>query len=360
MLVKGTRLLGELLPKLARSALNHLHLVAVVTSPLQVTSVTNPSIPGAAFFSPLVLKHPWRAAEFLLHEALHLKFIDLEHTHSMLRRGYAAEGSPRIRAVWNRSQPDGSNEWPANRVLTVLHVYTSLALFFRAVELRVQEIGERYGSLYDLNPGVAACRALDRAYYLALNVKDVRQELGLAGERFADWLLGLLEALDPRTRSAHLNAHLLLDLYERETEQITRVIAGASLLELRSKAKYSNFAGASLQQVIGDLVQSEVASTDRLLSDIGGGISPFAGTDDECQVLSTAMGNATPAEIAAKFCSVRSLISLSLRKAVAKAHEPVLQAEYLIRIEQHVGAMVEHSATHIKALNERGRHRDPD
>lgn len=138
MFVAGARLLSELCPRLAESALRHVHLIAVIESKssANITSMTNPRIPGVFFLSPAVLTTPWQVAEYLLHEALHVKFLDLENTHSLLVEDYYEPDSPRIRPHWNKVRSGGASEWPVNRVLTVFQVYVHLAVFFTIASAR--------------------------------------------------------------------------------------------------------------------------------------------------------------------------------------------------------------------------------
>ena len=126
----GARLLQELLPKLSRSALHHVHLVAMVDQTAMFRSLTNPHIPGVVFFSPSVLRSPWKAAEYLLHEGMHQKFVDLKHTHSMIHYDCEESDLEVIRCPWNRAQPGDPNKWSVDRALTVFHVYVCLGLFF--------------------------------------------------------------------------------------------------------------------------------------------------------------------------------------------------------------------------------------
>src|ERR1041385_6731304 len=182
MLSSATRLLTQLLPKLTRSVLNHVHLLVVLQAAdrkrwedarcfLPFYSFSTSMIPGTVFLSKGILKNPWQAAESLLHEALHQKNNDLEQTHSMLRPDYTSEYSPRIPAPWNRSHSDESNYWPVCRAVAAFHVYVHLALFFKAVEHRAGELEKRYGPLGQLDPVFAGRRALDRAHYLGNKIK---------------------------------------------------------------------------------------------------------------------------------------------------------------------------------------------
>ena len=202
----GARLLDALLPRLARSALAHTHLIVVADYPGahmslsgSFNSMTTPNVFGVVILSPRVLKTAWSAAEHLLHESLHLKFMDIEQTHSMLRPGYRSTSSPIIQPAWHRVDPDGSSGWPVHRCLTVMHVYTALALFFfRAVEQRAVDLESTFGPLGALDPALEARRSFDRARFLGRELIRQEAELGAAGKRFIAWLMQTLDAESSR------------------------------------------------------------------------------------------------------------------------------------------------------------------
>ncbi|WP_437733587.1 aKG-HExxH-type peptide beta-hydroxylase [Sorangium sp. So ce1335] len=235
-LAQGARLLDALLPELARSALAHTQLVVVAGpdghAPAQARgfrSATVAGLFGTIVLGPVTLKTPWSAAEHLLHESMHLKFIDLELTHSLLRKGYRIDGSPVVSPPWHRRDPSGLRDWTVNRMLTVLHVYVALALFFRAVERRAPALEAEFGPLGDLDPALQARRSFDRAHFLAHALRRHEGELGAAGRKFCAWLDGLLAALDPSPPPAGSEVHLLLDLYAREAAALRdRLARGAA------------------------------------------------------------------------------------------------------------------------------------
>lgn len=219
-------LLEDLLPTLTRSALAHTQLVIIVEPPTEsFTSVTFPDLPGALVLAPPALRTTWSAAEYLLHEAMHVKFIDLEHTHSLVRPGYRTSTSPRIHPAWHREKPDGSRSWPVKRCLTVMHVYVTLALFFSLVERHGRELEGAVGPLNDLDPALEARRSFDRARFLGRELRRHRAELGEAGTRFVAWLTETLDRFDPAPRPEDSDVHLLLDLYERETAELETALA---------------------------------------------------------------------------------------------------------------------------------------
>ena len=221
MLISGMSLLQDLCPALASSMMTHARLIAIVSpaGPGRITSLSNPRLPGVIMYSPHILSTPWKAAEYLLHEAAHTKFIDIEHTHSLLAPDYDDAQAPRIRPHWNRVTPGSRQDWPVNRVLTVLHVYTSLAVFFLTAAERAGELEQEYGEIgYD--PAAYARRALDRAQYLADALEQHRAWLGIAGELFLRWLGALLQFLDAQPPPPGSYLHLLLDLYDRQVDDL--------------------------------------------------------------------------------------------------------------------------------------------
>ncbi|YCK37308.1 hypothetical protein ACNF49_25615 [Actinomadura sp. ATCC 39365] len=236
-LLRGAELLHELCPKLARSALSHVHLVVVAgkesppesASPESASpgfaSLTHPRIPGVIFLSAAVLGDAWQAAEYLLHEAMHVKFTDLEHTHSLLEEGYDAAVSPLVRPHWNRARREAGEGWPVDRALTVSHVYTTLALFHSTVAARHEELADRYGPIAGADPARQARRSFDRAQYLLHCLGRHTEQLGAGGRLFLRWLGGINEAFDPSPAPRGAYAHLVLDLYEREADTIRRALS---------------------------------------------------------------------------------------------------------------------------------------
>jgi len=228
----GANLLDEMLPLLGRSALRHVHILAIAGAAHGAlppfTSVTHPNILGTMFLSRSVLKNEWLVAESLLHEALHVKFLDLRHTHSLLCHGYTDEVSKTIRPHWNRPKPGRENVWSVDRSLTVLHVYVCLALFFRKLQQCHEDFLIRFGQRYTSNnPHLSARRSFDRARYLAEELGGC-QELGAAGKAFLMWLSKVLDELDPNPAAPGSWTHLLLDRYSRECHEIDYVVASAN------------------------------------------------------------------------------------------------------------------------------------
>jgi len=225
-LMNAARLLDALLPALSRSALSHTQMIVMVEPPPSrlpppskgFTSVTFPELFGTIVLAPTVMETTWLAAEYLLHESMHLKFTDLEHTHSLLRTGYRTSTSPIVRPPWHRPEP--SRNWPVNRCLTVMHVYVTLALFFSTIERRAAELENDFGPLGDLDPALEARRSFDRSHFLGRALRQHEAELGLAGVQFVRWLTETINAFDPCPPPADAEVHLLLDMYGREADEL--------------------------------------------------------------------------------------------------------------------------------------------
>jgi hypothetical protein len=225
MLDRGVRMLEDLLPDLTRSALAHVPLVAIVGAPpgarpVPFDSFTAGSLPGTIVLSRKALTTPWKTAELVLHECLHQKWYDLQHTHSMLRRGYHHHQSPRVRSVWNRAIPEENAAWPCCRSVGALHVYVHLAVLFALMERRQEELTARYGPIKGPQPAALFRRACDRAAYLAEQIPLHASEFGEAGRVFLDWLQDCLKAMDRDPPARGATGHLIVDLYAREVEEI--------------------------------------------------------------------------------------------------------------------------------------------
>jgi hypothetical protein len=184
-------LLQELLPVAAHSAVSHLHFIAVDDFDNVVGSATISPIFGTIFLSRSALRSPWTIAEAILHECMHLKFVELEHTHSLMARGYSEEASPRIHPPWHAE----SVTWPMNRALTAAHVYVALTLYSVASEAAAPELQARYGPCRRSPLLVDPSAAGDRARSLIDLVSRHPESLGQAGRMFLDWMGDILQKL---------------------------------------------------------------------------------------------------------------------------------------------------------------------
>jgi hypothetical protein len=184
-------LLQELLPVAAHSAVSHLHFIIVDEFYDEVGSATIAPILGTIFLARSTLRSPWTIAEAILHECMHLKFVELEHTHSLLARGYTEKASPRIHPPWH---PE-TVTWPMNRALTAAHVYVALALYSVASEVAAPELQARYGPCKRSPLLVDASAAGERARSLIDLASRHPESLGKAGQAFLEWMGDILQNL---------------------------------------------------------------------------------------------------------------------------------------------------------------------
>jgi HEXXH motif-containing protein len=184
-------LLQELLPMAAHSAVSHLHFIATDDFDDEVGSATISRVLGTIFLSRSAVRSPWTIAEAILHECMHLKFVELEHTHSLMARDYSEKTSPRIHPPWH---PE-TVTWPMNRALTAAHVYVALALYSVASEAAAPEAQTRYGPC-KRSPILVDTRAAgERAHSLIDLVSQHPESLGQAGRMFLDWMRDILQKL---------------------------------------------------------------------------------------------------------------------------------------------------------------------
>lgn len=305
-LSKGSALLRAVCPRLHHSALSHVSLIASVdtTSSPGFTSLTTPAIPGLVVLAPSVLKDPLVAAEHLLHEAMHSKFVDLEHTHALMHHNYVDIESPRIRPHWNRVQPGHLPGWSLNRSLTVCHVYTSLALFYTRVESSSEVDGFGPFASSAITPQIR--RSLDRAEYLQQQLALNRTHLGAAGFIFVDWLGSILSMLDPSPPPPNSSVHLSLELYDREASKVQRL--------LRHANSDGSTVPAGWAKAMRESARREVQAAVRLLFTLHGKWPGSVDLQDiDRQLLLLDEMDASFSESAALFLTAREATSKALR-----------------------------------------------
>lgn len=337
---RGTELLGELLPELSSSALNHTHLVAIVAQRGAFISVTNPFIPGVIFLSESAASSPWEAADNLLHESLHAKFLDIEHTHAIMAPGYKPTDCL-VRPPWRRPMSTATYLWPLTRLFTVIHVYLALAVFFSTVSEKSAALAEQYGPASVSNPARTVRQSLDRAEYLLQQVSLNSQHLGPAGLAFSQWLTKIAEKLDPTPRPAGAYLHLLADLYQQEANFLAPSIARLTPAEVRSTMNTGvlGFSGnSSLGEIILEMLQREISSVKQLAERSGSNL-PWT------TVLSENLKGGQPLLpefLAASLWSVRALICQSLLQMqpsrFTSLNEPMLLEDMLLNSSRHVEA----------------------
>lgn len=192
-LLAGAQLADRIAPRLAKSAMSHNFMVVVgefENEEQTFNSLTMPGLPGVIFLSPAVLTSSATAAEAFFHEALHLKFLDIDYVHPLFAAGFRQERSPRITPVWHSNKP-GYGNWPVDRVLTSMHVYLALAVYLGIAS------DDDHGDLPV--PKEYAARASQcgtRAAWLFDAAQNYPDALSSAGKNFVASVGTLLTALD--------------------------------------------------------------------------------------------------------------------------------------------------------------------
>lgn len=338
-LLKGALLLGELLPELSRSALGHSHCIAIVAHRGPFISVTNPCIPGVIFLSESAATSPWEAADNLLHESLHAKFLDIEHTHAIMSPGYKPTDCL-VRPPWRRPLSSASYLWPLTRLFTVTHVYVALAVFFSVMEEKSSALTPKYSSLAQANPLRQVRQSLDRAGYLVQQLLLNQRHLGPAGVVFAKWLMDLLNRLDYAPRPAGSYLHLIADLYQQEANLLAPPIARMTADQLHSKVdtRVPGFENKTLVEILQQMLQSEIASMQRVAEQSGHNV-PWTTTLKHAL---TEGQNHIPQTLAANLWSVRALLSQSLLQIkpdrFTSLNEPMMLEDMLLSSSRHIEA----------------------
>ncbi len=192
VLAEAARLAMRVAPELARSALSHTFMVVVGDfegDRHQFNSFTLPGLPGVLILSPDALSGGTAAAaEALFHEAVHLKFLDIDYIHPLFAPGFRQATSPRITPAWHEDDPEYAG-WPVDRVLTSMHVYLCLTVYAgRAVS--VEEVRD----LRDWAARAEQCRT--RATWLFDTAQGHRDHLSASGEQFLASIGAMLGELD--------------------------------------------------------------------------------------------------------------------------------------------------------------------
>ena len=194
----GARLLEELLPSLAPSALHHAHVIACAPTAGVFTSSdssSRPDLGGMFFLRQTLLSNPWRVAEHLLHESIHLKLYDFV-VGDILTPSEGRFVERPVIVPWRPSRLCGDNRWHAGRVLAAFHVYVHLALLSTVAERRAPELEASYGPASGM---VESDRARARARYLGHQLRahaSCWDRLGPAGQELVG--LAAVAARHPR------------------------------------------------------------------------------------------------------------------------------------------------------------------
>ncbi len=159
----------------------------------------------------------------------------------------------KVRSIWNSPRLTDANLWDVHRVFAALHVYAHLALFSAVAERRAPEFEGAYGPIRAMT---SSKKAAERAHYLGDQLKQgCWEDLGIGGQNLADWLISVLQVLDPSPPPSDAYLHLCLDLYEREAREVAAALRGTvrhfagtclRLLKGRSKVLAARLAVSTL------------------------------------------------------------------------------------------------------------------
>ncbi|WP_354642266.1 aKG-HExxH-type peptide beta-hydroxylase [Kitasatospora camelliae] len=205
-LTRGAELLAELLPHAGAGVFPHISLIGLAqgeTDDGQLYSLSGGDpLPSALLVAPEHLAKPWKTAEILFHEGLHLKQFEV------LRTGSLVADPDRMTDIPWRVVP-----WDLRRVIAAFHVYAHMVLFFAAAEEAPAELRARFGEPpSDEDVGVPTPGSLaaaeggyttskERAAFLGRQALLAHGDaLTPAGRRFVQWMLDAIEPLAPGTR----------------------------------------------------------------------------------------------------------------------------------------------------------------
>jgi hypothetical protein len=330
-LSRGAQLLGELLPMLSRSALSHAYLVAVVPEAghwIGKASSSQYRISGTIFLNRELLQNPWWVADHLFHESLHQKLYDFRHGHSVLKEDSLPEldspreDVPKVCSIWNLPGLNNLNCWDTHRAVAAFHVYVHLALLATLAEQRSTELEKVYGPLHgSLSTMTNSRKAFERAQYLGENIKKVSwQELGPAGQLLIDWLIAILDGIDPSPPPKDSSyIHLLLDRYRIEAKRVEKRTA-----QLRK------------------LIKNEVESTRSVLSSLN--------AEADLKRFNSALDQYSDEELGAKFSQVRDLIAKTLMDVSPDGYRLRCSSTVANGPDEIVKKMVESSSQQLVAL----------
>ncbi len=325
LLWSGARLLEELLPSLAPSALHHARVVACVpASRASFGSSSRPDLGGMLVLNDN-LGSPWWVAEHLLHESTHLKLYDLLGGDTLA----PSEGRYVERPVvvpWNPSMLAGANRWHAWRVLAAFHVYVHMALLAVVAERRAPQLEADYGPLSGM---LESRRALARARFLGRSLRDQAScwnTLGPVAQGLADWLCSQLDTLQPDPAPDGATLHLALDLYQRETGRIERMLAETTPCPQTVRDELSTLAGR------------DVAITRAVL----------LGLDDRHQltILDDAVAGVADTGLADGYPQIRSAVETCLLAASSDGYRLGASGDH----DAAIGEMVDHASDALFAL----------
>jgi predicted O-methyltransferase YrrM len=326
LLQQGATLLGDLLPSLAPSALRHAHVIAVVPSEGGWKGVNSSSQfhLGGTIFLGRDLHNAWWVAEHLLHESLHQKLYDFRQGHSLLEADFAVQDDVKIPSPWNSPRLNGANLWDVHRVFAAFHVYVHLALLATVAEQRAPELEDRYGPLEGVTE---RAQALERAHYLGEKLMgECWNHLGPAGQRMTEWLMAVLEFLNPSPPPKAARVHLCLDLYAREANQVAAALRKSESLP------------STLPERLIPLAVAEVDDARRVLSAID--------ASQELDRFNHAIARYADSELGTNFPQIRKTIGTALTDAALDRYRISESDEH----NELVGRMIENASRRLYSV----------
>lgn len=324
LLASGARLLEDLLPLLAPSALRHAHVIACVPSAGVFSGVGSSSQLhlGGSFFLRQSLGSPWWIAEHLLHESLHLKLYDLHLGHTLVRSDLSKGPHVPVATPWNSSRLCGANRWYVWRVFAAFHVYVHLALFCTQAERRISDLEATYGPMSGMT---GSRRAQARATYLGRHLKAVCwDKLAPAGQELTDWLNSLLDTLNPTPAPDGSTVHLYLDRYHTETDELEQTFA-----ESAGKRNLQRFNG---------LAHQDLASTRAILADLEAG--------QQLAELDTAVAQFNGSDLGEHYPEVRRIVENCLSAVSPDGYRMSASGEH----DADVAELVDRSSDQLFAI----------
>jgi predicted O-methyltransferase YrrM len=298
-LTQGAQLLETLSPLLTPNALRHAHVIACVPDAGGWKKIASSSQfhLGGTIFLGCALHGPWWAAEHLLHESLHQKLYDFRHGHSVqeleLELGSAKDDAPKVCSPWNPQRLNKSNHWDVNRVYAAFHVYVHLAYLAMVAEQRAPELEDRYGPIHGM---IESGKNFERAHYLGEKLKEQCWDyIGPAGRNLADWLISVLEFLNPAPPPKGAFIHLYLDHYRREGKEVVTPLSALGSAQ------------PNLSEKLKSLATEEVDEARAILSAVG--------ARQDLERFNEAVGRYTQDDLGTKFPELRRLIGTTLVRA---------------------------------------------
>ena len=346
MLSNGVNLLNDLLPLLTRSALRHTHLIALFPSRAwkSAASLSQIWLSGTVFLGREFLQNPWWVAEHLLHESLHQRLYDFHQGHSFLTPDFSREDAPSVCSLWNVPGANKANCWDTHRAVAAFHVYVHLALLSAVAEQRAPELEKVYGSPH-ANPAMIDSRkAIERAQYLGEKIREsCWQELGIAGKRLVEWLISVLNALDPLPPPKGCYTHLLLDRYQGEGWTVQqRIDASSPVRTLSDGSEGRGAASSTCIQELLELANGEIDSTRQILTEIGAA--------DDLTKFNHAINEYSYEELGTKFGQVRQCITKTILHLFSNGYRLKTSSDKENRVQEIVTNMVEMSSADLHVI----------